>query len=150
MCPIATQRQKDMVWSLMSLTSDLRATFVITVLCMKHSGPYFNIKTIFQWLDILIMKIRWLSIFIIRIFMLPKQHLYCKLHQYKDAVQLLHILIGILISMGIQYKKDVTPLLTHWSYIFLALTHLYTDTFVSIQVCHLTHTHTDRHLYLMG
>ena len=22
------------------------------------------------------------------------------------------------------YKKDVTPLLTHWSYVFLALTHL--------------------------
>ena len=28
------------------------------------------------------------------------------------------------ISMG-QCKKDVTPLLTHWSYIFLALTHRY-------------------------
>ena len=30
----------------------------------------------------------------------------------------------LLISMG-QYKKDVTPLLTHWSYVFLAVTHWY-------------------------
>ena len=30
----------------------------------------------------------------------------------------------IIISMG-QCKKDVTPLLMHWSYIFLALTHQY-------------------------
>ena len=30
------------------------------------------------------------------------------------------------IAMG-QCKKDVTPLLTHWSYIFLALTHWFAD-----------------------
>ena len=33
------------------------------------------------------------------------------------------------ISMG-QCKTDVTPMLTHWSYIFLALTHLYVSTSV--------------------
>ena len=32
--------------------------------------------------------------------------------------------ISVVISMGL-CKKDVTPLLTHWSYIFLALTHRY-------------------------
>ena len=32
--------------------------------------------------------------------------------------------IQSIISMG-YYKKDVTPLLTHWSYVFLALTHRY-------------------------
>ena len=31
---------------------------------------------------------------------------------------------SIHIPMG-QHKKDVTPLLTHWSYVFLALTHWY-------------------------
>ena len=31
---------------------------------------------------------------------------------------------GTDISMGL-CKKDVTPLLTHWSYVFLALTHRY-------------------------
>ena len=30
-------------------------------------------------------------------------------------------------SMGL-YKKDVTPLLTHWSYVFVALTHRYITT----------------------
>ena len=34
-----------------------------------------------------------------------------------------HLKIGI-ISEG-QRKKDVTPLLTYWSYVFLALTHGY-------------------------
>ena len=32
--------------------------------------------------------------------------------------------ISVTILMG-QCKKDVTPLLTHWSYVFLALTHWY-------------------------
>ena len=32
--------------------------------------------------------------------------------------------MGVMISMGL-CKKDVTPLLTHWSYVFLALTHRY-------------------------
>ena len=33
----------------------------------------------------------------------------------------------LMISMG-QCKKDVTPLLTHWSYVILALTHRYITT----------------------
>ena len=38
------------------------------------------------------------------------------------------------ISMG-QCKKDVTPLLTHWRYIFLALTYLYYRCYMSIVTC---------------
>ena len=36
------------------------------------------------------------------------------------------------ISMG-WYKKDVTPLLTHWSYVFLALTHWYNSIWSNIR-----------------
>ena len=41
-------------------------------------------------------------------------------HCYFLALQIRTISIGYC-------KKDVTPLLTHWSYIFLALTHWYDD-----------------------
>ena len=41
-----------------------------------------------------------------------------------NSAQLHHVIkfFALLISMGL-YKKDITPLLTHWSYVFLALTH---------------------------
>ena len=44
--------------------------------------------------------------------------LFCKFIQYN-----LYILF-VYISMG-QYKEDVPALLTHWNYVFLALTHRY-------------------------
>ena len=46
-------------------------------------------------------------------------------HQFECLHSGQYVLFTICsISMG-QCKKDVTPLLTHWSYVFLAQTHLY-------------------------
>ena len=55
-------------------------------------------------------------------------YIYIKFFHPAGMLPLLHLEFAIkatsnwLISMG-WYKKDVTPVLTHWSYVFLALTH---------------------------
>ena len=48
------------------------------------------------------------------------------IEKYVKAAEKLELKFSFrrIISLG-QRKKDVTPLLTHWSYVFLALTHCY-------------------------
>ena len=48
-------------------------------------------------------------------------------HNHIDYTLQVHLITPCDISMG-WCKKDITLLLMHWSYVFPALTHLYSDT----------------------
>ena len=52
--------------------------------------------------------------------------------QLINVFQSLTTFKSVFVSMG-ECKKDVTPLLTHWSYVFLALTHLYVGWLEALQ-----------------
>ena len=53
-----------------------------------------------------------------------QQHIYIEMTSWFPVSQHSTETNMVIILMGL-FKKDITPLLTHWSYVFLALTHRY-------------------------